>query len=156
MSSPLYGSAVQPGVTGSSAQVPGGQIKIVSRTLCHLKSEIFSSAPLYSLRLLSSMVYRTGQPPPTPFLNLNLIMHMCVGLCSCVHMPPEATGIGCPHARQAQVVIAAQRGFCKLSLVSLQEQYVLLVPKPSISPASQRHYSLDGRWQMMAVVDSSF
>lgn len=154
MSSPLYGSAVQPGVTGSSAQVSGGQIKIASRTLCHLKSEVFSSVPLYSLRLLSSVVYRTGQPP-TPFLNLNLIMHMCVGLCSCVQMPPEATGIGCPHARQTQVVIAAQRGFCKLSLVSLQEQYVLLVPKPSISPASQRHHSLDGRWQMMAAVDSS-
>lgn len=82
-------------------------------------------------------------------------MHMCVGLCSCVQMPPEATGIGCPHAWQTQVVIAAQRGFCKLSLVSLQEQYVLLVPKPSISPASQRHHSLDGRWRMMAAVDSS-
>lgn len=50
------------------------------------------------------------------------------------------------------VVIAAQRGFCKLSLISLQEQYVLLVPKPSLQLTKVTILLMaDGRWWQLLI-----
>lgn len=70
-------------------------------------------------------------------------------MCLCVYMPTEATVVRCPHALQIWVVRGAQYRWCKLSLISLQEQYVLLAPKPPLQlPTDTILLMADARWQL--------